>query len=143
MTDIEIGQVLSLKIRYNSEGKVAEKKPPYLVVDIHEEFNTIEIAQIDSLEGKEFKAAKKSNKTIYYDYPVEKVIDKDSYIQLDNTILIEQYEKLSFYRRQIDKLSPEKLSETLSAYKEYHKKNIILENKQVYMTRDELETLNN
>lgn len=143
MTDIEIGQVLSLKIRYNNEGKVAEKKHPYLVVDIHEEFNTIEIAQIDSLEGKEFKAAKKSNKTIYYDYPVEKVIDKDSYIQLDNTILIEQYEKLSFYRRQIDKLSPEKLSETLSAYKEYHKKNIILENKQVYMTRDELETLNN
>lgn len=143
MIDIEVGQVLSLKIRYNNDGQVLDRRHPYLVVDISNEFNTIEIAQLDSLEGKEYKAAKKGNKTIYHDNPIEKVIDKDSYIQMDNTILIDRYEKLSSYRRQLDKLSIDKLSETLNAYKEYHQKNIIEENKQVYMTEDELESLNN
>ncbi|MCM1105723.1 MAG: hypothetical protein NC355_02150 [Blautia sp.] len=81
MSDLEIGQVLSLRIRFNNEGVISTTCHPYLIVDIDTEFNTVEIAQLDSLAGKEFKAAMRSNKVIYCDNPQETVIDKDSYIQ--------------------------------------------------------------
>ena len=63
---LEIGQVLSLKIRYNMAGQVSDKKHPYLILNIDKENSKIvEIAQIDSLENKEYKALFKSNKVIY------------------------------------------------------------------------------
>lgn len=143
MSNIEIGQVLSLKIRFNNSGQISKTKHPYLVVGINNEFGTIEVAQIDSLKGKEYKAAKRSNKVIYCDNPTETVIDKDSYIQLDNTFLLENYSGLENYRRQLDKLSKDKLKDAVSAYMEYHDKNCIDEDKQVYMTQRELEDLQN
>ena len=54
---LEIGQVLSLRIRFNNNNIISSSKHPYLIVDINDEFNTVEIAQIDSLDGKEYKAA--------------------------------------------------------------------------------------
>ena len=66
MMDIEVGQVLSLRIRYNNNGDIAVKKHPYLVVGINNELNTVEIAQLDSLYGKEYKAAMRCNKTRHY-----------------------------------------------------------------------------
>lgn len=142
MKDIEIGQVLSLRIRFNNSGTISSSKHPYLVIDINEEFDTLEIAQIDSLAGKEYKAAKKSNKTIFCDNPLEKVIDKDSYIQLDNTFYIEYFDGLSDYRRQADKLSTLKLCDVISAYREYHEKYSIDEDKQVFMDKNEIVSLN-
>lgn len=130
-----------MKIRYNNSGVISNIKHPYLIVGINTELNTVEIAQIDSLKGKEYKAAMRSNKTIYYDDPDETVIDTDSFIQLDNTIFIDNYD-LSNYRRQPDKLSSVKLSDTLKAYKDYHDRNSIDENKQVYINKKELESLN-
>lgn len=141
MSDLEIGQVLSLKIRFNNEGAISKSRHPYLIVDIDTEFNTVEIAQLDSLAGKEYKAAMRSNKVIYCDEPQEVVIDKDSYVQLDNTLKLELYDGLETYRRQTDKLSQEKLKSVLQAYKRYHKDHEIDENKQVYMTQSELEGL--
>lgn len=143
MNDLEIGQVLSLKIRYNNSGLISQCKHPYLIVDIDNEFNTVEIAQIDSLYGKEYKAAKRSNKVIYCDNPWETVIDKDSYIQLDNKFLIELYHGLVRFRRQLDRLSPIKMEEVLKAYRQYHAMYHIDENKQVYMSKDELERIQN
>lgn len=70
-----------------------------LEVGIDLELNTIEVAQLDSLAGKEYKAAMKSNKVIYCDDPFEAVIDKDSYIQMDNIFRIELYDGLEKYRR--------------------------------------------
>lgn len=135
---IEVGQVLSLKIRFNNSGLVSGTKHPYLIVGINEEFGTVEIAQMDSLEGKEYKAAMKSNKAIYCTDPKETVIDKDSYIQMDNTFLLENYNGLELYRRQNDKLSETKLGNVIHSYEEYHKKNQIDEDKQVYITKEEL-----
>ena len=60
---IEVGQVLSLKMRYNNSGEVAPVAHPYLVVDVNQELNVVEIAQLDSLKGKEWKAFKWGNKT--------------------------------------------------------------------------------
>ncbi|MCD8011912.1 MAG: hypothetical protein LUG99_01805 [Lachnospiraceae bacterium] len=145
MSDLEVGQVLSLKIRFNNNGTFSTVRHPYLIVDIDREFNTVEIAQLDSLKGKEYKAAMKSNKVIYCDNPPETVIDKDSYVQLDNTFKLELYDELVKYRRQSDKLSSEKLNGAgkkvgvLVAYKNYHKSHEIDENKQVYMSKSELE----
>ena len=141
MKDLEVGQVLAFKIRYNNSGTRATRPHPYLIVGIDTELNTVEIAQLDSLEGKEYKAAMRSNKVIYCDEPYETVIDKDSYIQKDNTIRVEYHEELSSYRRQKDKLSERKLNDVLKAYQEYHEKYRIDENKQVYMDWEELKSL--
>jgi len=140
MSDIEIGQVLTLKIRFNNSGVVSKIKHPVLVVDIDYDLDIIEVAQIDSLEDKEYKAAFRSNKTIYCDN--ETVIDKASFIQMDNSLKIENFPELSKYRRQPDKLSPEKLNDVLKCYRKYHANNEINEDKQVYMDKFEFFSLN-
>ena len=142
MSDIEIGQVLSLKIRYNNSGTISTSNHPYLVVGVDFALGVIEIAQIDSLAGKEYKAAMKCNKTIFCDDPQEVVIDKDSFVQLDNTFRVENISELVRFRRQKDKLSEVKLSEVLTAYREYHESRTIEENEIVYMDRAEILALN-
>ena len=142
MKDLEVGQVLSLKIRYNNRGDVATSNHPYLIVKIDDVLDVVEIAQLDSLAGKEYKAAMKSNKTIFYDEPQEIVIDKDIYVQLDNSLKIEYFDNLSRYRRQTDKLSSQKLFDVLNAYNTYHETYKIEEIKNVYMDRGEILRLN-
>lgn len=104
---------------------------------------TVEIAQLDSLLGKEYKATFRSNKVIYYDNPRETVIDKDSYIQLDNKFMLELHNGLLKYRRQTDKLSSDKLNDVIEAYQQYHNNHHLDENKIVFMEEDEIEKLNN
>ena len=45
MSDLEVGQMLSLRIRFNNTGTISQKRHPYLIMDIDEEFNTVEIVQ--------------------------------------------------------------------------------------------------
>ena len=139
---LEIGQVISAKIRFNNNGDIATSSHPYLIVHIDETLGTIEIAQIDSMEGKKHKAFMKSNKPLYADNPLEKVIDKDSFVQLDNTIKLEDFNGIQNYRRQTDKLSPQKLQNVLSAYHNYHLTHEIDDNKNVYMDEREFLSLN-
>ncbi len=141
--DLEVGQVISAKIRFNNSGLKSSANHPYLIMGIDLELETVEIAQLDSLKGKEYKAAMRSNKVIYCDEPIETVIDKDSYVQLDNTFRVELYDGLSKYRRQTDKLSEDKLKDVLKSYRIYHEIHHIDENKQVYMDRKEFEDLQN
>ncbi len=85
----------------------------------------------------------KSNKTIFHDDPKETVIDEDSYIQLDNRLLIEDCPELTGrFLRQTDKLSADKLADVLKAYHTYHDIYEIDENKIVYMDREEILELN-
>lgn len=142
MNALQTGQVITLKIRYNNQGDTAERAHPYLIVGIDEEMGIIEIAQLDSLKGKEFKAARRTNKTIFCDDPAETVIDRDSYIQLDNSFRLENHQGLLRFRRQEDKLSCEKLEDVLSAYRAYHEMNEIDEDKIVYMDANEIRRLN-
>ena len=141
--DIEIGQVLSLRIRFNNSGTISETKHPYLVVAVSPELGTIEIAQLSSLEGKEYKLThrvlSKKNKLITCDN--ETVIDKDSLMQKDNKITISIFEELTRFRRQRDKLSEAKLKTALAEYWEYHQQPIN-ENQIVHMDRDEIIRLN-
>jgi hypothetical protein len=140
--NIEVGQVLSLRIRFNNSGTISKNKHPYLVVGVDKESKLLEVAQIDSLAGKEYKAIIFGNLVIPYDNPLETVIDKDSYIQLDNTIKLAYFEDLTKHRRQIGKLSKDKLVMVLAAYKDYHKRYEIDENKVVNMDEDEIRNLN-
>lgn len=142
MSSIEVGQVLSLRIRFNNGGLISPSKHPYLVIEKNNELGYVEIAQIDSLQGKEYKAAMRSNKTVYSDNPQETVIDRDSYVQLDNTMRVEYFQGLELYRRQEDKLSEDKLCDVLKAYKNYHDKYEIDQNKNVYIDKQELQSLN-
>ncbi|MCR5846596.1 MAG: hypothetical protein K6G75_00535 [Lachnospiraceae bacterium] len=141
MKDLEIGQVLSLRIRIDYFG-VFEEKHPYLILDIREEDNIIEVGQLHSLEGKMFEAIDNKNKVIFNTNPQETVIDKDSFIQKNNTIMLEYFDGIEKYRRQKDKLSNNKLQNVIQAYKEYHENNEIPENRIVYLDHIEIEKLN-
>lgn len=142
MRDIIVGQVLSLRIRFNNTGTISDRRHPYLVIDVNDELDFVEIAQLDTVENKRFKAAMRSNKMILHDNPTEKVIDKDSFAQLDNTLKIEYFDELSQYRRQKDTLSENKLMAVLKAYHQYHERFEIDENKIVYMSKEEIISLN-
>ena len=137
---LEVGQVLSLKIRFNNKGDIAKVPHPYIIASVTDDY--VEILQIDSLKGKEHKALFASNKVIFYDNPQETVIDKDSYVQLDNRLTIENHCGLLNYRRQQDVLSKEKLESLLEAYAEYHEKYSVDENKIVHITEAELNQIN-
>ena len=141
MKDLIIGQVLSLRIRIDYYG-VFPDKHPYLILDIREEDNVIEVGQLHSLEGKLFEAIDNKNKVIFNTNPQEVVIDKDSFIQKNNTILLEYYDGIEKYRRQKDTLSSNKLECVIKAYKEFHAKNEIPESRIVYLDKDEIEKLN-
>lgn len=142
MKDLEVGQVISLRIRMGFCG-VFKDKHPYLILAIRESDNVIEIGQLHSMEGKLFEIISETNKAIYQGFPDETVIDQDSFIQLDNTILIEYFDELSDYRRQKDKLSSNKLQKVINAYETYHKKHHIAEDHTIYLNRQDIEKLNN
>ncbi len=140
---IEIGQVISLKIRFNNSGTVASVAHPVLVLDVDKEKNILEVAHIDSItEEKKWKALLKTNVTIRKSNPTETVIDKDSFVQIDNIIQLENFPKLETKRRQIDKLSNEKFNKVLKRYSEYKDNEWIDDNKKVFMTKEEIILLN-
>jgi hypothetical protein len=139
---VETGQVLALRLRFNNSGDISAKKHPYLIMNVDAENCVVEVAQFDSLRGKEFKAAFRSNFTVLHNNPAESVIDGDSYIQMDNMMKVELFDGLEKYRRQTAKLSKRKFADTLAAYRKYHEEYAIDENKQIYIDREELETLN-
>ena len=140
---IEIGQVISLKIRFNNSGTVASVAHPVLVLGVDKEKNILEVAHIDSItEEKKWKALLKTNVTIKKSNPPETVIDKDSFVQIDNIIQLENFPKLEIKRRQTDKLSNEKFNKVLKRYNEYKDNEWIDDNKKVYMTKEEIILLN-
>lgn len=141
MPDLEIGQVLWLKIRFNNSGTLATVEHPYLIVDVDRQWGTVEVAQIDSVENKSrFKLISKTNKLI--SCSGETVLYKNSYAQLDNSLKLENFPELKRFRRKVDKLSDEKLQSVLKAYKDYHVQHEIEDNKIVYMDKEEILDLN-
>lgn len=135
------GQILVLNMRVNNSGTIIYGHP-YLILQVDMQRRWIEIAQIDSLKGKEYKAARKSNKVIFCDNPTETVIDKDSYIQMDNKLRIEFFNEVAMMRRQEDVLSQEKFADALMAYSKYQAEHVIHRDKDVFVTRKELEHIN-
>lgn len=140
---IEIGQVITLKIGFNNSGVVATAAHPVLVLGIDKEKNLLEVAHIDSItEDKKWKALLKSNVTIRKNNPYETVIDKDSFVQVDNIIILENFSGLEKKRRQKDKLSDEKFNKVLNRYSEFKNNELIVDDKKVFMTKEDIISLN-
>ena len=137
MMKVKIGQVLALRLPFDtSRENISETKHPYLIVRMIDN-DTLEVAQLDSLQGKEWKALWKSNHVIYATEPTETVIDKHSYVRLDTTIQLEYFDGIIRFRRQEAKLSPAKLALVIQKYNNYHKENRINEEKQIYVSKEE------
>lgn len=142
MDELKVGQVIWIKYRFNNQGGVSSVNHPYLVYDIDRTLNTVELIQLDSLYGKLHKAMMKSNQVIFSDRPIETVITKDSFAQLDNLFKLEYRDELKNYRTTTDTLSPGKLQMVFNKYRQYHNDNHIDENKIVYMEWDEFKSFN-
>lgn len=84
----------------------------------------------------------KSNVTIRKNNPYETVIDKDSSVQVDNIIMLENFFGLEKKIRQKDKLNDEKLNKVLKRYCEFKNNELIVDNKKVFMTKEEIISLN-
>lgn len=134
-----VGQVLWLKIRYQKE-KISNIKHPLLIAKINKK--SIELIAIDKIKGQLYNLYYPFNKYISCTNPIEKVISKDSYAQLNNKIIIENFESLKKYRKTINTLSKNKLKELLNDYFEYQKNTIIKEERKVYIKKEELKELN-
>ena len=134
-----VGQVLWLKIRYQKE-KISNIKHPLLIAKINKK--TIELIAIDKIKDQLYNLYYPFNKYISCTNPIEKVISKDSYAQLNNKILVEYFEDLKKYRKTLKTLSKNKLKELLKDYFEYQKNTIIKEERKVYIKKEELKELN-
>ena len=143
MNDLKVGQTLTLYTRFDNQGTISDDVHLHIVIEINDELNIVEVAQIDSLQNKWYQAAFEKNHVLFWDNPVEKVIDKDSYVRLDGIIQFENYDDLVKYRRQKDCLSKDKLKDLLKHYKKYHENHEIFDDKQVFMSKEEIEKLNN
>ena len=141
---IEKGQILTLKIRFNNSGTIANVSHPLLVIDVDKQNKLIEVIHIDSITPeKKWKALLKSNVTILKTNPEEVVIDKDSFVQIDNIIQIEYFPELVKCRRQENKLSDKKILKVVKRYNEYKQNEWISDNKKVFMNKEEILNLNN
>lgn len=134
-----VGQVLWLKIRYQKD-KISNIKHPLLIAKINKK--TIELIAIDKIKDQLYNLYYPFNKYISCTNPIEKVISKDSYAQLNNKILVEYFEDLKKYRKTLKTLSKNKLKELLKDYFEYQKNTIIKEERKVYIKKEELKELN-
>lgn len=139
--DIEVGQVLWLKVRYQTDV-ISEVSHPMLVAMINKEEKIIEVIAIDKARDKVYQLFNEANFFIDSESPREKVIYVDSYAQLNNILTIEYFPELIKYRRTKDKLSSEKLKYLLEEYNDYRNKNIIPDYRIVHMTKEEIIELN-
>lgn len=117
--EIEIGQVLWLKVRYQIDV-ISDIKHPMLVAKILNDY--IEVIAIDKTAGKLHQLFHKYNHYINSENPHESVITEDSYAQLNTKLTIDKIDQLKNARITTKKLSKEKLSELLMEYNIYQEK---------------------
>ncbi len=137
--DIEVGQVLWLKVRYQIDV-VSFEKHPMLVAKINDEY--IEVIALDKTLGKMHQLFHRYNYYIDSDHPKETVIFQDSYAQLNTKLTIDNIDELKFSRKTLNKLSVHKLNDVLLEYENYQNKYGVDEQRIVHMTKDEILYLN-
>lgn len=138
-TEIEIGQILWLKVRYQTDV-VSSIKHPMLVVKITEDY--IEVIAIDKTAGKMHQLFHRYNYYIDSNNPKENVIYEDSYGQLNTKLTIEKIEELKPARKTTQKLSKQKLKDIIFEYQNYQNKYGVEEQRIVHMNRVEILSLN-
>ena len=139
MDSLEVGQILWLKVRYKT-NITAKQLHPMLVAVINVDENKIEVIAIDKAKDRLYQLYNEAN--YFLDSNNEKVIYVDSYAQLNNKLTIEYFPELIQFRKTKEKLSEDTLKDLLKDYENYHKNNIILDERKVYMTKEEILNLN-
>lgn len=137
--DIEIGQVLWLKVKYQIDI-VSEIKHPMLVAKIEKDY--IEVIALDSTAGKMHQLFHNYNYYIDSDNPKETVIFEDSYAQLNTKLTIDKIEELKLSRKTLNKISSNKLNDILFQYQNYQNKYGVEEQRIVHMSKKEILFLN-
>ena len=138
-SDLEIGQVLWLKVRYQIDI-VSETNHPMLIAKIENDY--IEVIALDKTAGKMHQLFHNYNLYIDSENPKEKVIYEDSYAQLNTKLTIDKIQELKNSRKTKEKLSKDKLKEVLDKYKNYQDKYGVDEQRIVHMTNNEILYLN-
>ncbi len=139
INDLKIGQVLWLKVKYQTD-KFGSVTHPMLISKIEDSY--IEVIALDKTAGKMHNLFRAYNKYINVENPRETVIYEDSYVQFNTKIILEKFSELTYFRKTKDTLSKLKLKEIIDEYYEYQSNNIIDENRKVYMTKEEILSLN-
>jgi hypothetical protein len=144
MSNLQIGQVLSFTLPLNNSenNEMIKGSHPYIIIEVDDSADIVELVQFSSLEGKEFEAINNCNKIIYKENPNETVIDTDSFARLNYKITVDFFNDLINYRRQADRLSVPKLNGIVDAYKKYHKDNIIDDDKIIHVSEQRILELN-
>lgn len=137
MNDLEIGQVLWLKVKYQT-NVIAKIPHPMLVAVIDMDEDKIEVIAIDKARDKISQLYNEANYFLDSEKPKEKVISVDSYAQLNNTLTIENFPELIKYRRTRAKLSIDKLEDLINDYKIYHQNNFIPDERIVHMSKEDI-----
>ena len=57
MNDLKVGQTLTLYTRFDNQGTISDDVHLHIVIEINDELNIVEVAQIDSLQNKWYQAA--------------------------------------------------------------------------------------
>lgn len=135
--DLEVGQVLWLKVRYKT-NVVADKVHPMLVAVIDIDEDKIEVIAIDKARDKISQLYNEANYFLDSENPKETVIYVDSYAQLNNTLTIEYFPEIIKYRKTTATLSYDKLTDLINDYRIYHKNNFIPDERKVHMTKEEI-----
>lgn len=137
--ELEVGQVLWLKLRYQIDV-VSNVKHPMLICKIED--NYIEVIAMDKNAGKMHLLYHNYNYYINSDTPKESVIFEDSYAQLNTKLTIDKIDELKYSRKTLKKLSTDKLNNLLREYENYQNKYNIEEQRIVHMTNNEILYLN-
>lgn len=136
---LEIGQVLWLNVRYQIDV-VSSVKHPMLIAKVEKDY--IEIIAIDKTANKMHQLYHDYNFYINSEEPKEKVIFEDSYAQLNTKLTIDKINELKKARKNIYKLSSEKLKQLLEEYSNYQNTHNLDEQRIVHMTKKEIIDLN-
>ena len=137
--EIEIGQILWLKVRYQIDV-ISEVKHPMLIAKIEKDY--IEVIALDKIAGKMHQLFHNYNFYINSNNPKESVIFEDSYAQLNTRLTIDKISELKRARKTNAKLSKNKLDNLLEEYKLYQEKYGVDERRIVHMTNNEILYLN-
>lgn len=137
--ELEIGQILWLKVRYQTDI-ISPIKHPMLIAKVTK--NLIEVIALDKTAGKLHQLFHNYNFYINSENPKESVISEDSYAQLNTKLTIERTNYLINARKTKDKLSENKLNELLKDYDKYQSMYGVSESRIVHMTEEEILRLN-
>lgn len=140
MSSLTKGQILWLRLSFEKGGEFSNIHHPYLVIDVDDGIEIVEVLQFDSLKGREYYLFEKGNMEIQAEG--ETVLSEDSYVQLGKIIKLQQFEELTNFRKTTDRLSRTKFEKILWKRGEFIRFNDIDDKHILYFTKEEIEKHN-